>query len=125
MPREYNPVSFIMMENKLIENAFYRVNLTARQWRVLWVFIRHTLGYGDFSTKLTYRDISHKTSLKLRHAHEVVQELIDMNIIQSSRTKFKTRKTEFTINLDYESWKVDFHKSEIRKLIELNLQNLK
>ncbi|MEO5361932.1 MAG: replication protein [Nitrospirota bacterium] len=124
MAREYNPDKFTMIENKIIENAFSRLNLTGRQWRVLWVIIRHTLGYGVFSAMLTYRQISRETAIDVRNTHETVHGLLDMNIIQSARTKLKTRKINFIINMDYNSWKVDFHKSVLQKVIEANLQRL-
>ncbi|MEO5360482.1 MAG: replication protein [Nitrospirota bacterium] len=111
---------FTMIKNNMIMEALARVNFTARQSRVLWIIIRHTEGFGKPTSKLSYRQIAWECGMTLRHIQESVQELVDMNIIQTSKTKFKPFKTEFKINMDYKSWTVEFHyhNNELKKEIE-------
>lgn len=92
-----------------------RVDLTARESRIFWSIVSFSWSWHRKFCYLSYRELSSVAALNLGHTHDTVQSLIDKNILQTEKTK---QKTKFQLNRDVNSWNVEFKKNKIQKEIE-------
>lgn len=84
-----------------IAEAFFRLQLSGNQWRVLWVIIRQTYGWHKKSDKISITKFEQKTGLKRRHIHRALSDLIERSIV----TKIGNgRLEELSLQKDWEKW---------------------
>lgn len=83
-----------------------RVNLTAREFRVLLCIIRNSYGRGSKSVSISYGEIEKQTGIKRQNIPKVISKLSltgITSVIDGDYT-FKNTKKVFEINKDYEQW---------------------
>lgn len=86
-----------------IAEAFYRLQLSGNQWRILWVIFRQTYGWHKKMDKISLGYISKKTGLHRSHIAREIGILIRRNIV----TKIgSTYITSYGFQKDYSKWKV-------------------
>ncbi len=91
---------YLRIANELAE-AFARVNLSAYEWRALWVVIRKTYGWRKKTDRISYRQFAKCADIDLRNAFRAVQSLVGRNIL----TQQKDSNTfEYGLQKDYSQW---------------------
>ncbi len=96
-----------------IAEAFYLLQLSGNQWRVLWVIIRQSWGWHKKVERITISFIAKKTGLKRSHIARSLKELTERNIV----TKIgNIHNISYGLNKHYNKWKVLPNKTLLPKL---------
>lgn len=85
-----------------IAEAFFTLQLSGNEWRVLWVIIRQTYGWKKKTERISISTFERKTGLKRRHIFRLLKNLIERNIITKNDTTFITT---YGFQKDYSKYK--------------------
>lgn len=88
--------------NELAE-AFYELQLSGNQWRVLWVIIRQTYGWKKKVERISITTFEKKTGLQRRHIHRAIKDMIERKIITKNDTAFIST---YGFQKDYSKWEL-------------------
>lgn len=91
----------IDIANELAE-AFFKLQLSGNEWRLLWVILRKTYGWKRKMDKISITQFQQKTGLDRRNIARALKALVDRNIIVKNVTTFITT---YGFNKDYSKWK--------------------
>jgi len=86
--------------NELVE-AFYALQLSGNEWRVLWVIIRQSYGWHRKTDRISITQFQQRTGLKRRHIVRALNDLTERKIITKNVTTFITT---YGFQKDYSQW---------------------
>ncbi|MCX5804185.1 MAG: replication protein [Proteobacteria bacterium] len=84
-----------------IAEAFYKLQLSGNEWRILWVIFRQTYGWHKKTDRISVTQFQQRTNLKRRHVSRALKDLIDRYIVTKNDTTFITT---YGFNKDYSKW---------------------
>jgi phage replication O-like protein O len=85
-----------------IAEAFFNLQLSGNQWRLLWVILRQTYGWKKKVDKISLSFFERKTGLDRRNIAKLLKDMIKRNIIVKNDTTFITT---YGFQKDYTKWK--------------------
>ena len=91
----------IDVANELGE-AFFKLQLSGNQWRVLWVILRQTYGWHKKVDRISITYFERKTELKRRHVVRALNDMVERKIVTKNDTTFITT---YGIQKNYLKWK--------------------
>ena len=91
---------YINIANELGE-AFFKLQLSGNEWRILWVILRQTYGWHKKTDRISITQFQQRTELKRRHVARILKDLVDRYIITKNDTTFITT---YGFNKDYSQW---------------------
>jgi len=102
---------YTSIANELLE-AITRSKLTLRETKIILCVVRYTYGFQRKVGKFSARFLSEATGIKPNHIFTASRDLIKKNILIN---KSKTEKTTriYSLNKDYDSWKLDKYQNGI------------
>ncbi len=86
----------IDIANELVEQ-FYKINLSAYEWRILWYILRKTYGWNKKMDYLAISPISKDTGISRQHVFRTKHKLLTKKIIIEKGGKLG-------LNKDYDQW---------------------
>jgi len=98
----------IDIANELAE-AFAKYRLSGQEWQVLWVILRKTYGWHKKEEKISLSAISEMTGIDRGKVCKIIHSLIEKNVVQ----KVNTFPATYSLQKDYEKWKVLTKKSTV------------
>ncbi len=100
---DYN---FTRIANEALERLS-AAGLSGREFRIVFVVLRKTLGWGKVKDKIALSQFSKYTGLERRNCHAVIKELIKKKIIKKSVVANGDRKIiTYLFNDVYSEWRV-------------------
>ena len=84
-----------------IAEAFYNLQLSGNQWRLLWVIIRQTYGWKKKMDKISISFFERKTGLKDRHIARALKDMVDRQIVTKNDSSFIV---SYGFQKDYTKW---------------------
>lgn len=84
-----------------IAEAFFNLQLSGNQWRILWVILRQTYGWKKEVDRISISFFERKTKLKRRHIVRALRELVERKIVTKNDTSFITT---YGFQKDYTKW---------------------
>jgi phage replication O-like protein O len=90
----------IEIANELAE-AFYNLQLSGHQWRLLWVIIRQTYGWKKKQDQISFTFFEQRTRIDRRNIAHALSDLAERNIIVKNNNGFIT---SYGIQKDYVKW---------------------
>ncbi|MBN2282747.1 MAG: replication protein [Deltaproteobacteria bacterium] len=111
---------FTTIANELSE-AFFRLQLSGNQWRILWVIIRKTYGWKKKTAQISITYFEQKTGLGRRHIVRALNDLVERRIITKNDTTFVTT---YGFQKDYSKWELLPKKTPVTKLVTEPLPKL-
>jgi phage replication O-like protein O len=97
--------------NELAE-AFFNLQLSGNQWRILWVIFRQTYGWHKKTDRISVSQFERKTGLKRRHVVRALNDMVERKIITKNDTTFIST---YGFQKDYLKWKPLPKKTPITK----------
>lgn len=84
-----------------IAEAFFQLQLSGNQWRLLWVIFRQTYGWHKKAARISISYFERKTGMKRRHVVRALNDMTERNIITKNDTSFITT---YGFQKDYTKW---------------------
>ena len=84
-----------------IAEAFYKLQLSGNQWRLLWVILRQSYGWKKKQDRISYSFFEKRTGLDRRNIGRELKELIERKIIVKNDNSYIV---SYGIQKDYMKW---------------------
>lgn len=115
----------IDIANELAE-AFAKFRLSGQEWQVLWVILRKTYGWHKKEEKISLSTISKLTGIDRGKVCKIIHSLLEKNVVQ----KVNTFPASYSLQKDYEKWKVLTKKStgvvqKVNKTVDQKVNTIK
>ena len=91
---------YIPIANELAE-AFYRINLSAYEWRLLWFIMRKTYGFHKSTDAISLTQFATGTGISTANVIHTLARLKGRNLIVKSKD---FHITEYGLNKHYDHW---------------------
>jgi len=101
----------IDIANELGE-AFFNLQLSGNQWRILWVIFRQTYGWHKKADRISISYFQRKTSLKRRHISRAIKDMVGRKIVTKNDTTFIST---YGFQKDYSKWELSPKMTPITK----------
>lgn len=85
-----------------IAEAFFKLQLSGNQWRILWVIFRQTYGWKKTKERISISYFQRKTGLDRRNIHRALKEMINRNIVVKNDNSYIVT---YGFQKDYSKWK--------------------
>ena len=92
----------IDIANELGE-AFFNLQLSGNQWRILWVIFRQTYGWHKKADRISISYFQRKTGLKRRHISRAIKDMVGRKIVTKNDT---TYISTYGFQKDYSKWEL-------------------
>ncbi|MBN2180140.1 MAG: replication protein [Deltaproteobacteria bacterium] len=93
---------YMQIANEIGE-AFYRLQLSGNQWRLLWVILRQTYGWKKKTDRISISSFQKKTGLDRRHIGRALKDLTKRRIIIKDDS---TLIISYGLQKDYTKWQL-------------------
>ncbi len=84
-----------------IAEAFYRLQLSGNQWRLLWVILRQSYGWKKRQDKISFTFFESKTGIDRRNIGRELKELVSRHIIVKNDNSYIV---SYGLQKDYSQW---------------------
>lgn len=84
-----------------IAEAFYKLQLSGNQWRLLWVILRQSYGWKKKLDKISFSFFEDKTGIDRRNIGRELKELISRHIIVKNDNSYII---SYGLQKDYKKW---------------------
>jgi phage replication O-like protein O len=101
----------IDIANELGE-AFFNLQLSGNQWRILWVIFRQTYGWHKKADRISISYFQRKTGLKRRHISRAIKDMVKRKIVTKNDTTFIST---YGFQKDYSKWELSPKMTPITK----------
>lgn len=115
------PDQFTKISNELLE-AFARVRIAGNEWQILAVILRKTYGYLKTSDTISISQFQKMTQLDRRNIFKLLKALQNRNIISIVHND-ASNITRYSVQKNYENWRVVSKKTLAYKQIKTSVHN--